>query len=299
MRKIQYISLILLLIYVVTFFNLFYKSWWYDVQSTLPSFLSRGGTGLTTSTCPLYGFKCPTQEMCDCQSLCPNGEYVPFRVLDNEPIFLMDRQLEPGTYCLPKGIGGCNQKTSYHIFSATGWKCVPRNTSLYNDETAACYSDEAADNTLNVLWDYLSNRPAQNVDYAYERLPDGKLRYRCQCKSKDIYGKRMIESIPFVCSTDYCVKDIAQPLPMMGFNGFACECAMYEHKDYLDGKSPCVMAKSHVQPNNMFVGRVDCTTETSWEKKSIFCRPGEWVFRFETAVGGNSNMQDFVRQYIN
>ncbi|KAG8172720.1 hypothetical protein JTE90_003909 [Oedothorax gibbosus] len=113
------------------------------------------------------------------------------------------------------------------------------------------------------------NQPAQDIDNAYELLPDGETqRYRCKCDS--LFGKPMVESIPFVCLVDYCIKDISQPLRNMGFSGSGCECAIYPHQDPNDLKSPCVLESTRVD-QNVFTGRVDCTSEKSWVRKSIFC----------------------------
>ncbi|GFQ88145.1 SF3 helicase domain-containing protein [Trichonephila clavata] len=82
MVKIKYISFILFLILIVTLVNLFYKPWLYDVKSKLPSrFTGSWLSSISRSTCPLYGFKCPTDEPCECSQMCSNGDFVPFQVL--------------------------------------------------------------------------------------------------------------------------------------------------------------------------------------------------------------------------
>ncbi|GFR04663.1 uncharacterized protein TNCT_623511 [Trichonephila clavata] len=133
--------------------NLFYKPWLYDVKSKLPSlFTGSWVSSISRSTCPLYGFKCPTDEPCDCSQMCSNGDFVPFQVLPKDKIFLMDQHLTPGMYCLPRGIGNCNQKTSYHVFSLTGWKCIPRHQTLYQEQTlVACHHEEAEDNSKKCI----------------------------------------------------------------------------------------------------------------------------------------------------
>lgn len=294
MTKIQYISLILLLIFAVSIVNIFYKQWMYDVETTLPSVFG-GSSALSVSTCPLYGFKCPTEEACDCQSLCKDGEYVPFRIMSDEPVYLMDRQLDPGTYCLPRGVGTCNQQTSYHVFSSTGWKCIPRNTALYDDERlVACYNDLAADHSRNFLWDYQTNQPARDILDPYQTLSDGKtLRYRCHCESLDVRGNRMVESLPFVCSVDYCVKDFIRALPTMGFTGTGCQCEMYQHQDPNDDKSPCVMERTRYE-NNTLTGRVDCMNQWSWIRSSIFCPRGDGVVSFETPIYRVSSIEEYM-----
>lgn len=253
-------------------------------------FLRHGMSAIRTYNCPVYGFKCLTDEMCDCDKLCGNGDYVPFRVLNNEPIFLMDQQLTPGTYCLPQGIGTCDQKTSYHVFSTAGWTCIPRNKSLFFHP---CYNDEAIDNSQNMLWDYLKDKPAENIDNPYETLSDGViLRYRCKCGATDKNGLPMINSIPLVCSVDYCLRDIPAPLPMMGFKNSQCECGPYLHATE-DETSPCVVEKTQ-REQNILTGRVNCMTDTSWSKKPIFCPHNEGALSFKIMVMSGDSHDNFI-----
>ncbi|GFX56574.1 uncharacterized protein TNCV_5034931 [Trichonephila clavipes] len=65
----------------------------------------------------------------------PTGILFRFKYYPKDKIFLMNQHLTPGTYCLPRGIGNCNQKTSYHVFSLTWWKCIPRQQTLYQEQT--------------------------------------------------------------------------------------------------------------------------------------------------------------------
>ncbi|GBN19691.1 hypothetical protein AVEN_261776-1 [Araneus ventricosus] len=290
MANVKYISLILLLIVLVTLANLFYKPWIYDAQPKVSQFFrNQIASPIARSTCPLYGLKCANDELCDCARMCTNGEFVPFRVLPNEPIFLMDHRLTAGTYCLPKGIGSCNQKTSYHVFSLTGWKCVNRNKSLYNEDVlVACKSERARDAEYNILRDRKENGPAKEIEDPYETL-DGKLaRFFCQCKSRDLRGHRMVSVLPFTCSEDYCITNIANPATVMGYKGGKCECGVYPHLDPDDEASPCVMERTRVEKDD-FIGVVKCMTDDAWEKSPIFCPSGDGVLTFKTpAMGGKS-----------
>ncbi|GFR18124.1 uncharacterized protein TNCT_440141 [Trichonephila clavata] len=296
MVKIKYISFILFLILIVTLVNLFYKPWLYDVQSKLPSLFNGSWvSSISRSTCPLYGFKCPTDEPCDCSQMCSNGEFVPFQVLPSDTIFLMDQNLTAGTYCLPRGIGNCNQKTSYHLFSLTGWKCIPRNQTLYQEQTlVACHHEEAEDNSKNVLWDHLLQEPATEVDNPYETLADGKtLRFQCQCNSLDILGKHMMSVLPFVCSADYCIKDFLNTLPMMGYRNSKCECGPNLHLDPNDETSPCVVERSRIE-NDVFIGAVECMTNLSWKKNPIFCPHDEGMLNFSTPVWSTNSYDEII-----
>ncbi|GFX02781.1 uncharacterized protein TNCV_4437631 [Trichonephila clavipes] len=292
----KYISFILFLILIVTLVNLFYKPWWYDVKSKLPSlFTGSWVSSIARSTCPLYGFQCPNDEPCDCSQMCSNGDFVPFQVLPKDKIFLMDQHLTPGTYCLPRGIGNCNQKTSYHVFSLTGWKCIPRHQTLYQEQTlVACHHEEAEDNSKNVLWDHLLQKPATEVENPYETLADGKtLRFQCQCNSVDILGKPMLSVLPFVCSSDYCIKDFLNPLPIMGYRNSKCECGPNLHLDPNDETSPCVVERSRVE-NGVFIGAVECMTNFSWKKNSIFCPHDEGMLNFSTPVLSSNSFDEMI-----
>lgn len=280
--------------------NLFYKPWIYDTIPIISQFFQRQiASPLTRSTCALYGLKCENDEFCDCESMCANGEFVPFRVMPNESIFLMDHRLTPGTYCLPKGIGNCNQKTSYHVFSLTGWKCMNRNKSLYKDEAlVACKAEGAKDNELNVLWDHLNNAPAINIDNPYETLGDGKtLRYQCSCKSHDMRNQLMVSVLPFTCSVDYCTADIFNPLPVMGYRNGKCECGPYKHRDPGDETSPCVIERQAIE-NNELVGVVNCMTNDAWKKSPIFCPSENGILTFTTPIMGGKLRNQFVEAVI-
>lgn len=276
--------------------NLFYKPWIYDTQPKISQFFQRHfASPITRSTCALYGLKCKDDEVCDCANLCTNGEFVPFRVMPNESIFLMNHQLTPGTYCLPKGIGSCNQKTSYHVFSLTGWKCMNRNKSLYQDERLiACKSAEARDNELNVLWDHLKNEVAKDIDNPYETLGDGKtLRYQCSCNSIDLRNQVMISALPFTCSVDYCIANISNPLPNMGFKHGKCECGVYPHEDPNDKTSPCVMERQRVEKDELH-GVVSCMTNDAWKKSPIYCPSESGILTFTTSAMGGNSKDDFL-----
>ncbi|GFW80576.1 uncharacterized protein TNCV_1516281 [Trichonephila clavipes] len=227
--------------------------------------------------------------------MCSNGDFVPFQVLPKDKIFLMDQHLTPGTYCLPRGIGNCNQKTSYHVFSLTGWKCIPRHQTLYQEQTlVACHHEEAEDNSKNVLWDHLLQKPATEVENPYETLADGKtLRFQCQCNSVDILGKPMLSVLPFVCSSDYCIKDFLNPLPIMGYRNSKCECGPNLHLDPNDETSPCVVERSRVE-NGVFIGAVECMTNFSWKKNSIFCPHDEGMLNFSTPVLSSNSFDEMI-----
>lgn len=292
MTKIQYISLILLLIFVTSLINIFYKPWLFDIQFLVPNaFSPLQGTGVTISTSSLYGYKCPSEQVCDCGTL--NGDLVSFQVLENESIYVMDRQLTPGTYCVPRGVGNCNQRTSFQIFSSTGWHCVPRT---YNP--LACKSDEALDNSQNRVWDYVLQKEVTQMENPYELMKDGKtLRYRCKCDSLDAHGRHMVSSLPFVCSVDYCIKEFPKVLPGMGFTGTECNCLLYNHKNPLDKKSPCVNEYSRVE-NGKLLGRVDCTSNISLKKHAIFCPPTDGVLKFETKIETNLNIANYLHKMV-
>ncbi|GIY77308.1 uncharacterized protein CDAR_422841 [Caerostris darwini] len=297
MAKNQYIAWILFLLLAVTIFNLFYKPL---MKTTLLGpetiHVQQLVHPIQSSLCPLHGFKCPTKEPCDCSRMCTNGElYVPYRVLTDDHIYVLDRKLPPGTYCLPKGVGMCNQKTSHEIFSFMGWSCITRNKTIFHkDKLFACYHQDSTDNRLNILWDYRENRQANTDDILdYYEMYEGELRYRCKCQGKDSRGKELVNSIPFVCSPDYCIQDIVNPLPMMGWNGFRCECGPYFHKDPLDTLSPCVMEQTRVEKNQLIV-RVECMNDNSFVKRPLYCPKEEGVLNFKIPFTLGNKPEDYL-----
>lgn len=286
----KYISLILLLILLVTVINLYYKPFLPNQKETVP-FPEFFVHPVTKSLCPIQGFKCPNDEICDCNAFCQNGtEYTPFRVLNSDSrIFVMNQKILPGTYCLPRGVDQCNLNTSYHIFSLAGWSCLPQNSAVfYGDKNRACKNEEAFDNKLNVLWDFRNNAPVDTaVENFYERYQDS-FRYRCKCDSRSIDGTPMVPILPFVCAVDYCLRDIPNPLPLMGWDGEKCHCGPYFHLNDQDQTSPCVLEKSRIEKDT-FIGRVDCMTQHSFHKKAMYCPSEEKTMTFSEFTLGETD----------
>lgn len=300
MLKNQYISLILLLIVVVTIVNLYYKPKLKDKKQTI-NWLEKIIDPITKFNCPLQGFKCPSNEPCDCEKFCTNAnDFVPFEVLDeSERIYVMNHKLTPGTYCLPKGIGNCNLNTSYHVFTLAGWSCLGLNDAVFKgDKKRACKNEEAQNNDLNVLYDHLEQKIAgDNIEDYYEPLQD-KLRYRCKCESKSLDGTPMISVFPFVCSVDYCLRDISNPLPIMGWKDGKCECGPYSHLDRNDLTSPCRKQISKIEQDAL-VGRVDCMTEKSFVKHPLVCPTDDGIVFFKEYIVAGTDPTEFVDKIIN
>lgn len=305
MTKIQYIFLILLLIFVASLVNLFYKPWLQDIQKRFPNLfladlLPPISTPVTLSIGSLYGVRCTDPDRCDCTTIQEAaGPLEPFDVMEGEAIYVMNRQLAPGRYCLPSGVSHCNQNTSYQIFTASGWKCVPRRAA----GSSTCHGDpNAADNNqLNVLWDYLENRKVDETKHLvnlYEKI-GSQWRYRCKCESKDVWGRPMVQSTPWTCSVDYCVAEFPNVLVGMGFDGSQCQCGTAVHEDPDDKTSPCKLAISEITSRSLFKGRVDCTHEGSMTKHGLFCPSGERVLRSkETMVTAHAYVEDFLNKFV-
>ena len=273
--------------------NLYYKPN-INIQDDPIHWLEKIIHPITKSICPLQGFKCSSSEPCDCEKFCSNGtEFIPFHIKDNnDRIYVMNKKLTPGVYCLPKGVEKCNLNANYHVYSLAGWSCLPLNEVVFKgDKKRACKNEEAQNNDLNVLWDYLKNEEAgDNIDDYYAPLND-KMRYRCNCESKSIDGTPMVSAFPFVCSVDYCLRDIPQPLDWMGWNGKFCECGPYFHLDPSNKKSPCRREMTRVEDVH-FTGRVDCMTENSFVKQTLFCPTSDIGLIFKEFIQKDS--QDVV-----
>lgn len=292
----KYISFILFLIISITVVNLYFKPNLVGRNEPI-HWLEKFIDPITKSNCPLQGFKCPSSEPCDCEKFCNNGnEFVPFHIADdNQRVYVMNKKLTPGTYCLPKGVDKCNLNTNYHVFSLAGWSCLSLDEVIFKgDKKRACKNEEAENNDLNVLWDYSTNREAgDNIDDYYVPLGN-EMRFRCKCGSKSLDGTPMISVFPFVCSVDYCLRDVPNPLPFMGWNGKACDCGPYFHLDPNDKTSPCRRQLSRVT-KMQFIGRVDCMTEKSFVGQALFCPTAdqELVFK-ENIMKNSSDVVNFI-----
>lgn len=277
--------------------NLYYKPHLSN-KNKIVSWLEWFIDPIKKSTCQQQGFKCPLDEPCDCEKICGN-EYVLFNV-GTERIYVMNKKLSPGMYCLPKGVNRCNMKVNYHVFSLAGWSCLPLSEDVFKgDKRRACKSEEAENNDLNVLWDLKSNKRAENDIEDYYEEYNGKMRYQCDCQSKTLDKTPMISVFPFVCSADYCLRDIPNPLKKMGWDGTKCDCKPYFNLDPFDEKSPCRKQLSRIE-DQRFIGRVDCMTEDSFIKHSLFCPENTTNVQFtEVILKGSSNPTDFIKMLYN
>lgn len=276
--------MILLLVVLLTLINMYYKPYLTDNDQPI-KWLKNITYPISKSSCAYHGFKCPSDELCDCQQICSNGQdFVPYRILDNMKgrIFVMNQKLVAGTYCLPKGAENCDLKTSYHIFSRAGWTCLNVNNDIFaNHKMRACKNEEAQDNSLNNVYDYLMNKNVdhEKIENYYEKLPGQDVfRYRCKCDSLALDDTSMISVFPFVCSVDFCLRDIPKNKIVKGmgwdFQKEECQCGPYPHMNLNDRTTPCRMYISKMD-NNELTGRVNCMKETSFQKYPLICPPGE------------------------
>lgn len=225
---------------------------------------------LEASLCPIRGFRCQNSS-CRCTDICQQQGYEKITVLPGEEIILFDEKILPGTYCVPKGISVCNRASSTPIFSTSGWMCKSKIWWRGN-YMLACKSSKAKDNSLNVLVDAQTGQPIEKeVSDYYETLPDGSRKYKCRCGSRDENGNAMLEILPFVCSSDYCMRDIKNVSSHFGWMDGRCHCGPFAHADVDDPTSPCLSMKTEVDEDNILVGRVNCMTKTSSEEYPIYC----------------------------
>lgn len=283
---------------LVTLINLYYKP---EIKEGFqPINWIRGLVNpLKKTTCAFQGVRCNSDAECDCEKLCSNGsEFTPFRVMEGDRIFVLNRKLSPGAYCLPKGIGTCNLKTSYHIFSLSGWSCIGINDDIFKkDKKMACKNEEAQDNSLNVLWDELRGKEAgDDVENYYERYKGG-YRYRCRCDSNSIDNSPMISVFPFVCLVDYCLRNFKNPLGFMGWTGKECECGPYPHLDPGDKTSPCKNLTTKIE-NNELMGHVECMNEDSFEIRSLICPTENGLVQFKEKFFEGGDPRKFVDAII-
>lgn len=285
------------LLLLVTLVNLYYKPYLTDRDQPLNWLMSHP---ISKTACALQGFQCPSDEMCDCEKFCNNGsDYVPFKILDeNDRVYVLNQKLSPGTYCLPKGIGKCNLKTSYHVFSLAGWSCIGINDDIFKkNKKKACKNEEAQDNSLNILYDYQKNERAADYIENYYEMFQNKLRYGCKCESKSLDNTRMISIFPFVCLVDYCLRDISNPTPTMGWNGSECDCGPYVHADSNDKTSPCRTFASTIE-KNVLKGRVDCMTKKSFVKQPLICPTDNGLLTFKEYFMKGNEPQKFVDMIV-
>lgn len=298
MVKNQYISLILFAIVLVTLINLYHKPQLKEGFQPI-NWIKSLVNPLKKTACALQGVECESGQACDCEKLCSNGsEFVPFQVLEGDRIFVMNRKLSPGTYCLPKGVGKCNLNTSYHIFSLSGWSCIGINDDIFKkDKKMACKNEEAQDNSLNVLWDELKGREADDDVKDYYEQYKGGYRYQCKCDSKSIDNSPMISVFPFVCLVDYCLRNFENPLGFMGWTGKECECGPYPHLHAWDKTSPCKNIATTIE-NNELVAQVECMNKNSFEVQSLICPTEDGLVLIREKFFEGNDPRDFVKAIL-
>lgn len=287
----------LLVLLLATLVNLYYKPFLKDQDHSL-YWINKLIHPIFKSSCNLQGFKCPSDKLCDCNEYCANGsEFVPFTIVKGDHIYMMNQKLNPGTYCLPKGVDECNLQTSYHVFSMAGWSCIPINEEIFtNNKKKACKSEEAKNNELNIVWDFNEDRPAEKyIDDYYEKLNvnPNRLRYGCKCGSKSLDNTPMVSVFPFVCSVDYCLRDIDNPPDRIGWNGQECVCGPFDHLIENDKTSPCQRKITKIDKNEI-IGRVDCMTNKCFVKKSLICPTDDKTVIFKEFITYNDDPTELI-----
>lgn len=308
--KIDFIYLIIFLIFIISIYNLFYKPGIYNLfginkksskfTEIPPNTVSSSDTKLF---CSINGYKCEN-DMCNCKTVC-SGQYKKFQIYPEENVIMFNEKLSPGTYCLPKGFEHCNVTRSVPIYSVNGWICVPKNPSIWNnDNFVACQNSYAIDNFLNVLIDRKTNLPITNeIINDYYELYNGKLRYQCSCNSLDKSGNKLIhlDEIPFHCFSDYCLEKIKFRRGIPGFNSITkqCDCGHLDHENVNDLSSACVEKAFQFQ-KNILSGSINCMNSNSLREHYIFCNKQNisGVLTFEKIFHFSDNPIDYLNAVI-
>lgn len=280
---------------LVTLVNLYYKPHLGDHVQPPLHWIQSFVNPVAKTACAHQGFKCKSEEACDCEKLCANGkEFVPFQIVEGDRIYVMNQKLTPGTYCLPRGVDKCNLKTSYHVFSLAGWSCIGISDDIFKrNKKRACKNEEAQDNSLNVLWDYLENQEAgDDIDNYYE-MYQNKYRYGCKCGSRSLDDSPMISPFPFVCLVDYCLRNFENPTPLMGWTGEKCECGSYFHEYFWDETTACKREYTRIEKEEL-IGQVDCMTKDSFIERSLICPTDDNLVVFKEYFFKGKKLRDFV-----
>lgn len=276
--KLNFLYLIVFLIFVISVFNLYYKpSVLYLFRPKTSKFLNFPIPLQSDEKlfCSITGYKCEN-EGCDCSTLC-KGKYEKFTVHPNDHIVMFSEKLVVGTYCLPQGLTICHLQHSIPVYSMSGWICVSKNPEIFqNNHMIACQNPYSEDNSLNQLIDMKTNQvvtPTDIVQNYYEIFNDG-FRYKCHCGSLDKSGKPLIalEAIPFQCASDYCLEKLHYWRNVPGFNSITkeCDCGQYKHEDSSDRTSPCVQDAFKMKDFNL-LSIVHCTLPHSLKKRALYC----------------------------
>lgn len=247
--KLNFMYLIIFFTFLISIYNLFYKSSIYrlfQLNKKPTNFLDLPTILYSDDKlfCSISGYKCEN-DLCDCKTIC-NGQYNKFKIYPDENVVMFNEKLSPGTYCLPKGLEHCNMQSSYPIYSANGWICLPKNPSIWSrNHFIACQHSYAQDNSLNVLLDLKENKVVTGEDIKdFYELHNGKLRYQCNCASNDKSGNKLInlDEFPFKCFSDYCLLKLRLNRKIPGWNNVTkeCDCGNLLHENPNDFTSPCI-----------------------------------------------------------
>lgn len=306
--KINFMYLVMFLVFLISIYNLFYKPAIYNLFdinkksskfTEIPNMISSDAKLF----CSITGYKCEDHS-CNCKSVC-SGQYKKFHIYPDENVIMFNEKLSPGTYCLPKGFEHCNVQRSVPIFSVSGWICIAKNPSIWNNgHFVACQNSYSVDNSLNVLIDRKTNQAVSNeVINDYYELHNGKLRYQCHCGSLDKNQNKLIplDEIPFRCFSDYCLEKLHFRRGIPGFNSLTkqCDCAHLPHENAYDLSSPCVEKAFQLQKNT-FSGSINCMKTNSLREHFIFCNKQNvsGVLTFEKIFNFSDNPIDYLSAVI-
>lgn len=292
--RINFIYVVLFLIFCITVFNLYYKQQLFTQSHRNVVDLNEipfAFNPFDKLFCPINGFKCP-DDTCDCSQYC-KGNYEKIHIYDEE-LVLFHEKLKNGTYCLPKGALQCHLKSSMPVYSVNGWTCVPRNNNVWkNNHFIACQSPYAQTNALNILYDNKNQKEVDSPITDYYEMHNGQMRYQCSCQSKDIRGNLMValDEVPFTCVPDQCLSNFKNNVQNIGWKVDHCDCGPYNHEIPNDLTTPCIDSELGVK-NFKFTGVLKCTNRESIVKHPIYCN--ENYFTFTKRI----NFDMFATQYV-
>lgn len=297
--RINFIYLVLFLIFCITIFNVYYKQQWYAQSKRNAVSLDAipfAFSPFDKLFCPINGFKCP-DETCDCAHYC-KGNYEKLHIYDDEHVVLFHEKLKAGTYCLPKGALKCHLKSSIPVYSVNAWTCIPRNTNVWkNNHFVACKSPYAKDNGRNILYDHKTGKQASTAISNFYEMHNGRMRYQCRCDSKDFRGNKMIalDQVPFTCVADYCLSNIDDNNRNIGWRVDRCDCGPYGHENPRDDTSPCIQTAVGLK-DSTFTGFTKCTNTHSVDRQPIHCNKNYFTFQKEMTF--DNYARDFLKKQI-
>lgn len=209
----------------------------------------------------------------DCNAECKIGDEFAVRyrfVSADENFIVRGKKLQNGAYCLPTDAAQCHPNTTYTMYTASGWRCVVREPSLfsgYGGSTIRACNGRIADKATQLIYNDTIPLNLRFQDFREDRLDDNKtFRFECAIDRDDQLRSLVVADVDrFTPVVNWCtvnipatsIADTVKPQFNADNIGNVCNCAATETKFAKNRSGQCTACKNYTTGNfETYIGDV-------------------------------------------